>query len=136
MTKPHWSFWAICILALIWNALGCTNFVLQMNPENVAGLPDSYRSSIVERPIWATVGFAIAVFGSVVGCVLMLLRRALAYHVFVISLIGIVAVLGYTALAVLGTDSSSILIGTIMSLIVGVFLVWYASFAKRKNWIG
>ena len=32
MTKPSRVFWAIGLLGLIWNALGCFNFILQMDP--------------------------------------------------------------------------------------------------------
>ena len=39
MTKPSRVFWAIGLLGLIWNALGCFNFILQMDPDALADFP-------------------------------------------------------------------------------------------------
>ena len=36
MTKPSRVFWAIGLFGLIWNALGCFNFILQMDPGALA----------------------------------------------------------------------------------------------------
>ena len=37
----HWSFWVIVPFMLIWNVMGCMNFIVQMNPDMVA----SYRET-------------------------------------------------------------------------------------------
>ena len=50
LVKPHWSFWVVCVIALIWNAMGCMNFIMQMNPETVANFPESAKSLIASRP--------------------------------------------------------------------------------------
>jgi hypothetical protein len=79
----HWSFWIISAGALIWNGMGVMNFIMQMSPETLAGYPEPARVLVAGRPTWATGGFAIAVFGGALGCVLLLLRNAAAFHVFV-----------------------------------------------------
>lgn len=83
MTKPSIMFWVIVLLGLLWNALGCFNFIMQSILGAVADLPLAYKLVIASRPGWVTVAFFIAVFGGALGCVLMLLRRATACFVSV-----------------------------------------------------
>ena len=60
----------------------------------------TYRESehaIIEgRPTWATGGFAIAVFGGALGCLLLLLRKSAAYYLFIASLLGVVVTMLHT----------------------------------------
>ena len=90
MTKPSRVFWAIGLLGLIWNALGCFNFILQMDPDALADFPPAYRAVIAHRPGWVTAAFSVAVFGGALGCVLLLLRRATARPALFVSLLGVV----------------------------------------------
>ena len=39
MTKPSIMFWVIALLGLLWNVLGCFNFIMQRDPGAVADLP-------------------------------------------------------------------------------------------------
>ena len=66
-SKMHWSYWAIAAFALIWNVLGSVNYIMQMNPDIVATLPETHQAIINGRPGWATGGFAIGVFGGAFG---------------------------------------------------------------------
>ena len=67
----HWSFWIIGVVALIWNAMGVMNFIVQMDLDMVATYPESHRAIIMSRPAWATGAFGLAVFGGVLGCLLL-----------------------------------------------------------------
>ena len=93
----HWSFWAISALTLIWNILGAMNFIVQMNTDMVAAMGESHRAIIEGRPAWATGGFAVAVFGGALGCLLLLLRKSAAYYVFIASLLGVVVTMIHTS---------------------------------------
>src|SRR6266508_4881505 len=86
----HWSFWAIGVVALIWNVMGVINFFVQMNPAALASYPESHRAIIEGRPAWATGAFAIAVFGGALGCLVLLLRKSAAYYLFIASLLGVI----------------------------------------------
>jgi hypothetical protein len=130
--KPHWSFWFVCILALIWSMTGCMNFIMQMYPDMLANYPKSAQSLIATRPIWATLAFAIAVFGSLIADVLLMLRKSIAYYFFLTSLIGIFVTNIHTIQA--GYDIK-IWVGSLMLLVIGLFLVWYTKTVKQKNWI-
>ena len=126
VTKPGRVFWVIGLLGRIWNALGCFNFIIQMDPGAVADLRGAYQVLIASRPGWVTATFLIAVFGGKLGCVLMPLRRATARPALFLSLVGVVLPMGH-ALWV-GTSAPggvSVVISTAMSLAVAVGLVWY-----------
>jgi hypothetical protein len=133
----HWSFWIIGAGALIWNGMGVMNFIMQMNPETLANYPEPARVLVGGRPTWATGGFAIAVFGGTLGCLLLLLRQGAAFHVFVASLLGVIlaAVHAFGLAGSTTVASPQIWVGTLMSLVVAALLIWYSKRAKGKGWI-
>ena len=134
----HWSFWAIGAVALIWNVMGVINFFGQMNADIVAAMPETHRAIIEGRPVWATGGFAIAVFGGALGCLLLLLRKSVAFHVFIASLLGVIVTMIHTlgvAASTVDFSPFEIAMMVLMPLVVAAFLVWYAKQAESKGWI-
>ena len=128
----HWSFWVICVVALIWNVMGSINYFMQMSPDTLAGYSEAARSLVEGRPAWATGGFAVAVFGGVLGCLLLLIKKSAAHYVFIASFFGVVV----TNIHTFGvTDSTEIWVGSLMSLAVAVFLIWYSKRIERNGWI-
>ncbi len=134
----HWSFWAIGAVALIWNVMGVINFFVQMNADALAAMPEAHRAIVEGRPAWATGGFAIAVFGGALGCLLLLLGKSAAYYLFIGSLLGVIVQLIHT----LGVASSTIdfspfdiLMIILMPLVAAAFLIWYSKWAQSKGWI-
>lgn len=110
-----------------------------MNADALTSFPESHRAIIENRPTWVTGGFAIAVFGGVVGCLLLLLRKSAAYYVFIASLLGVMVTMTHVlGLANTTFDFSpfEIVMMLLMPLLVAAFLVWYSKWAKRKGWIG
>ena len=130
-SKPSVKFWAVGTFGLIWSLMGCYNYLIQTNPEALAQFPEANQIVINSRPGWVTVLFVIAVFGGALGTVLMLMRRAVARPVLLLSLVGVVVTLGQ-ALLVIGSapGAGSIVLGTGMSLVVSSYLVW---FTHRKD---
>jgi len=131
----HWSFWVIAAAALVWNVMGIMNYMMQMNAEALASFPESHRAIIDGRPAWATGGFAIAVFGGALGCVLLSLRKSAAYYLFLASLLGVIVTMIHT-LGVAGTlEPSEISMMVVMPVVVAVFLIWYSKWAEGRGWI-
>ena len=71
-------------------------------------------------------------------CLLLLLRKSLAYYLFIASLPGVNVTMPHT----LGIASSTIdfspfeiLMMILMPLVVAAFLIWYWKQAERKGWI-
>ena len=131
----HWSFWVIGTIALIWNVLGSINFFMQMNPDLVASYRESERAIIEGRPVWGTVAFAIAVFGGALGCLLLLLRKSVAYYLFIASLLGVIVTTAHTLGIGIDFGPGEILGIILMPPAVAAFLIWYSKHAESKGWI-
>ena len=130
----HWSFWIISVVTLIFNVMGVINYFAQMNADSLASFPESYRPIIEGRPAWATGGFAIAVFGGSLGCILLLLKKSAAFYVLIASLLGVIVTMMHI-FGVAGFSSFEIWIGVLMQLVVTAFLIWYSKEAESKGWI-
>lgn len=119
----HWSFWLIGVVALLWNVMGVVNYLMQTNAEALSTYPVAVQALVESRPTWATGAFAVAVFGGSFGCFLLLYKNSAAYHLFVVSLVGVVVTNVHTFHA---GGSAEIWIGSLNSLVVGAFLIWYS----------
>jgi hypothetical protein len=138
--KPAMSFWLIGGAALIWTLFGLIVYFKQVtvSPEELA---TAYSPEQVEfmlgTPKWATSAFAIAVNAGVLGSLFLLLRKAWAVPMFVISLVAVFVQNLNTfvlndALAIFGTTPA--IIQSII-VIIGAALIWYSRFAKDKGWL-
>ena len=137
-TLPR-SFWIIGILALAWNVLGVVNYLMTvtMSPAALDAIPEAERALYQNIPVWVTSSFAIAVFGGTLACILLLLRKALASTLFVVSLLAILLQMGHAffmtqMLAVRGAAGAAL---PLCIIVVAIFLVWYAGSAKKKGWL-
>ena len=131
----HWSFWAITIFMLIWNVMGCINFFIQMNPEMVTSYRENEQAIITGRPIWATVAFAIAVFGGALGCLMLLVKKSIAFYFFIASLLGVVVTMVYTLSVGIELGIGEVIGIIILPLMGAVFLIWYSKYVQNKGWI-
>ena len=120
---------------LIWNMMGSINFIVQMDPEMIAAYRESERAIIEGRPPWATAGFALAVFGGPLGCLLLLLRNFLAFYTFIASLLGVIVTTAHTLSIGIDFGTGEILGIIMMPLAIAVLLIWYTNFARSKTWI-
>jgi hypothetical protein len=134
--KVHWSFWAIGLLGLVWNAMGMLNLAMQMNPANLATMPELFRAIVETRPLWATLAFGFAVVSGALGCILLLMHRSSAKPVFVASLVAMVAHM----FSYLGLSNPNVHFGVgdiilivVMPIAVAVFLLWYAMQSERRR---
>lgn len=133
---PPRTFWIIAVLGLIWNAMGCLNYVTQTDPDMIGDLPEAYQLVIASRPAIVTGFFVVAVFGGVLGCLLMLIRRAVARPILLMSLIGVVVTLVHAIWVAVGTQGwVGVATGTSMSLVIAAFLVWYTHREHGRQWL-
>ncbi len=108
-SKPSVKFWAVGAFGLIWSLMGCYNYLMQINPEALAQFPEAYQIVINSRPGWVTVLFVIAVFGGALGSALMLMRRAVARPVLLVSLVGVVVTFGQAILEIRSAPGAGLL---------------------------
>jgi len=136
--RAHWSFWLIAVVMLIWNGLGVVNYFVQMNSDFIAQMSDVHRAIIVERPGWATGGFAIAVVLGTLGSLLLLFKKSIAYYLFIASLVGVLVTMVHTigvAMNTTGFGVPNIIMMIVMPIVVAIFLIWYVKMAEKKGWI-
>lgn len=138
--KPSVLFWIIGVVALLWNAMGVNAYIQQ------AYKTDAFKAMYADKevlemvlntPAWVMAAFAIAVFGGVLGCIFLLLRKKIATPIFLLSLIGIIVQMFYNlfiskALEVYGPGA---VIMPIMVLALGLFLYFYSKKAIQKGWL-
>jgi hypothetical protein len=134
-TGVHWSFWVVGAFALFWNIGGSINYFMQMDPEMISAYRESERAIIIDRPAWATAGFAIGVFGDALACVLLLLRKSTAFYLFLASLLGVIVTMVHTVSVDYDFSVGEMVVFILMPLLVAAFLVWYSKYAERKGWL-
>lgn len=127
--KPTLMFWIIAVVALLWNIVGCWNYIIQNDPSVVAQMPEVHQLIINNRPSWATAAFAISVFGGGVGSILLISRRKIAVGVFIISLLGTI-VTAYFVYRIIGLDPA-----TISALVMSLAMVGFAKISQQRCWI-
>jgi hypothetical protein len=135
---PTW-FWVIMSICLVWNILGLMAFFNQMfmSAEAIAELSDAEQKLYNNIPLWADTAFAFAVIGGTLGCLLTLVKKALAQIVFILSLIGILVQMYYSffianSIEIYGPGS---VIMPSLVIVVGIFLVWLSRHAISKQWL-
>lgn len=138
-TKPPVWFWIVSVLALAWNALGAMAYLSQklMSDETLAALPDAERALYENQPTWVTAAFAFAVWGGLLGCILLLLRKKWAKTVLWISLLGIIAQMYHSFFMSNNFDvyGPGAMVMPVMVIIIGVGLVLFARYSQKKHWI-
>lgn len=139
--KPPTSFWIIGVVALFWNLIGIMLYYMQVSatPEGLQAAYGEVGADFIESiPTWATSAHAIAVTAGVLGCIFLLMRKAWALPLFVISLIGIVAQDIYSFVLVGGASifGTPAVVIAVVVLLVAIGLVFYSRNSKNKGWIG
>ena len=121
-----WYFWAISIVSLLWNAFGCFDYTM-MKLHNAwwlaAGkVPPEMIAKIDAAPLWGTAGWALGVWASLTGSLLLLLRSRHAATAFIVSFVG--ALVGFVWQMRAGTVPSPAIPALILSLLFAQW--WYA----------
>ena len=139
-SRPPWWYWAAAVIALLWTLLGVVAWTmdLMMDPAALAALPEGQQALYVARPAWVFVVYAVAVFSGFAGAIGLLLRRRWVTTLFLLSLVAIVIqfayiLFGMDAIGLLGPGEA--LPFPITIILFGVFLLWFARYARRHGWI-
>ena len=136
--KTPWHLWLVGVLALAWNGYAGFDFIMTLTkgadylkdyftPEQVA-----YYTSM---PTWTTVPYAAAVWGGTLAAVLLLLRSRWAFHVFALSLLGVLVSVFYTYgmadFAAIGGSKGMITWCVVTA--ISLFLAWYARMMAKHG---
>ncbi|MGI9237995.1 MAG: hypothetical protein ACR2QZ_11395 [Woeseiaceae bacterium] len=126
-----WHLWVVGVVGLLWSAVGAMDYVMTQtrNEAYMSAFSPEQLEFFYGLPTWTVAAWAIAVWGGVIGAILLLMRRRHAVGVFVASLLAMLVtsfqnfVLS-NGLEVMGDPFSLAFTGVIV--VVSIALVFYA----------
>ena len=136
--RRPWHLWLIGIIGLLWSLMGVVSFMLtQMKVEAVMSqFPPQQRAYFESFPLWVVALWAISLFGSVVGCLLLLLKNRLAFPVLLAAVIA-AALFNLGGLFLLGGMEVMRETGglgfTVFPILFAAFLAYYARAMRVKG---
>jgi hypothetical protein len=133
---PGW-FMPAASAGLLWELFGIYSYLMHVGVFPQMEMDDSARSLMESNPPFVTALFAIAVFSGAIGTLGLVLRRAWARPVLIVSLLAVVLQFGSwltltDAVAVIGP---SVFAMPAVIVLAGVLLVWLATLAGRRGWL-
>ena len=140
-SKPTTGYWIIAAVLLTWNVIGLMFYYQQstLTPEIMAnaGLTVEQIAHITNTPAWGHSGYAIAVNAGVLAAILLLLRKAWAVPLFVLSLVGALvqdldAFVLRDAMEAWGPTAIYL---PLTVIVICAFEIWYALRAKNRGWL-
>jgi hypothetical protein len=97
--KAPTHLWILGILSLLWNCFGAYDYVMSHTGGlayfESAGFDAEAYAWFQAFPMWATAAWAVGVWGSVLGSILLLFRSRHAEPVFLLSFLGAVISFAY-----------------------------------------
>jgi hypothetical protein len=133
LVKTPWHIWLIGIIAVLFNAIGVFDFAMSMAQgaeyQARGGMTPEQIAHYQGMPGWMTVVWAVGVFGAFAASVLLLLRRKLAFPLFVLSLAAFLISLFYTYVltnggAIMGQQMA------ITSAVIAGLLVLFSGYSR------
>ena len=124
-----WHFWVVTVLSLLWNSFGGYDYTMShLQGETYyrhMGMTDAQIALMDTYPSWMHAVWAIGVWGSVVGSILLLLRMRWAMHAFALSVLGAIGALLYNLLT---PEAMAAMSPVMPAVIVAIclFFVWYS----------
>lgn len=135
---PAW-FWILAILGLLFELFGVGTYLMYVGilPGNDADMSEAERALMDGMPVWATAAYAIAVFAGALGALGLLLRKAWARLLLILSLLGILVQFGWWlllsgAMEVIGPSVATV---PAVIILVAIVLVWLAGIGVKRGWL-
>ena len=136
--KTPVHLWIIGVIALIWNAGGAYDYVMTQFQDEayLAMLTDAQRAFLDTGPVWFEAAWAVGVWFSVLGSVLLLMRSRFAGAVFGLSFLGLVvsSVYSFGIADRTGLTLSPAQMGFTIAIFVVLAVLWiYARAMTRRG---
>ncbi len=142
-TVPSVSFWVISIALLLWGFAGASIYIAYFieTPEEFARAAETaanrqaYADYVADIPFWAIAVGMIAAVTRLLGAIGLLLRRAWALPLYIIS---VAFFLGVLYRAFILANVASVMSGPhiaveLVFLALSIFAVWFARENKSKG---
>ena len=133
--KAPWHLWAVGGVSLLWNAFGAYDYTMsKLSPDSYfhqAGLSDATIAYMKAFPAWLTAFWALGVWGSLLGSVLLLVKSRHAVTAFALSLLGLVVSQGYQAFVMRPPQSPPMGLTLTIWVALVLFLYYARAMARR-----
>jgi hypothetical protein len=140
-TPAH--LWIVGILSLLWNCFGAYDYVMshmrnaQYLASSMPGVdPNAALAWMDSFPVYAKIGWALGVWGALLGAILLLIRSRYAVWAFTVSLLGIILSIGWqiaVAPKLAGAEGMMYTLMPVIIILIGVFMLWYAWSMEKKG---
>lgn len=124
--------WVVGVLALLWNSIGAFDYLMteSRNEAYMRQFTPEQLAYFYAFPAWVVATWALAVWGGVLGSILLLLRRQWAVPVFAVSLVTMVLTTIYNFVLTDGLGVMGIG-GAIFSAVIFAIAVALYLYARR-----
>jgi hypothetical protein len=134
--KAPAHLWVLGVLSLLWNCYGAYDYIMNHTGDAQSlGVDAATFAWFLAFPAWVTAGWAIGVWVSLAGSVLLLFRSRHAQTAFLVSLVGTLASFAYQFTSDRPAELQSG-VAMIMPLVIVIVIVaqWY--YARRMTAAG
>lgn len=136
--RTPWHLWVVGVVAVLWDAMGAFDYLMTQS-ENEAYMGQFTPEQLeffYGFPVWVVAFWAIAVWGGVLGSILLLLRKKLAVGVLLVSFLSMVVntihnFLLSNGLEVMGEPAS--LVFSVLIFVFALFLYLYARAMRNRG---
>ena len=136
--KAPWHLWVVGIVALLWSAMGALDYVMTQtrNEAYMSNFTPEQLEFFYGFPSWVIAFWAIAVWGGVLGSILLLIRTRHAIGVYLASFISMVIVTVENfvirdGMAVMG-DPFSLIFSALIFLVALGLVIYSRTMYKRR----
>lgn len=136
--KAPIHLWIVGGISLLWNAMGAFDYLMTQtrNEQYMAAFTPEQLDYFYSFPAWAVSFWAIAVWGDLLGSILLLLRNRYAYPVFAVGFVSMVVTSIYNFVLSEGLEvmgGAGPLLFSAAIFVVAAALVWYARSMAEKG---
>lgn len=135
--KAPWHLYAVGVVTLLWNGFGALQWYQQVTraASYWGKLTMAQVQYVQMQPMWVEVAFGVGVWTGVLGALMLLLRRKLAFNAFVASFVAILVSALYVQVLSNGREimGSGTLVAAIAVAAVAIASIAYAGFARKRG---
>jgi hypothetical protein len=126
----------VALLAVIWNAFGVSMYLSSVGifGDPMAGLSEAERAAASSIPGWIMGTFAIGTFAGLIGSLGLLLRKAWAHPLLILSLVALLVLECWILFFSGAVEAFGIAVPITVSTIA-ILLAWLATLARRRGWL-
>ena len=136
-----WHLWVVGVLAVLWNSMGAFDYLMTQTQNE--GYMSQFTPEQLEYfygfPAWVVACWAMAVWGGVLGAVLLLLRKKLAVGVFLVSFLAMIVTTIHNFVLSNGLEAVGDPVALAFSaaiFVVALLLFLYARAMKNRGVLG